>query len=294
MRNLPLKALQTFEAVARHNSFHGAAKELFVTPSAVSHQIKNLETWLECSLFLRRGNQLELLPHAKVLAAELSLSLAQMRGACTKTKHSSQAKNLVIAAIPSVATCWLIPRLQHFQRQQPDITLRVTYAIHGTDINFADVDIAFIFCHSPPIIQGAEIEKFRSAESYPVCSTEFLRSRKSITLDNIAQCPLLHDAEGNNSWKDWFKKSQQRLPMTDEGPSFDDFNLLRSATLAGQGIALCPTAMIADDLQADRLVQLSDICVSTDSAYYLIRRLNIDPLRASSSQLFRDWAFEQH
>lgn len=291
MRNLPLKALQTFEAVARHNNFHQAAKELYVTPSAVSHQIKNLESWLNSPLFIRRGNQLELLPHGKALAASLSLALLDIKTACQKVNQTKQENTLVIAAIPSVATCWLIPRLSDFQQRYPQITLSVTYALHGSPIDFTEVDIAFVFAHSTPQLKGTKVARFRSGQSYPVCSAEFLRSQVHLDHHKIAQSPLLHDANTPENWQDWFKKAAVSNPEQAAGSSFDDFNLLRSAALAGQGIALCPVAMIEDDLKARRLVQLSDISVSQDSGYYLISSENSE--QSTSRQLFSDWVFAQ-
>jgi DNA-binding transcriptional LysR family regulator len=291
MRSLPLKALQTFEAVARYNNFHQAAKELYVTPSAVSHQIKNLEGWLECPLFVRRGNQLEILPQGQELASSLSLSLGDIRAACQRVKQAKQLNTLVIAAIPSVATCWLIPRLSQFQLRHPQITLRVTYALHGSDIDFSDVDIAFIFAHSQPTIKRANVERFRSGQSYPVCSAEFLKLHPHLDNTQIAQYPLLHDANTPENWKDWFKKAEVKIEHLTQGTSFDDFNLLRSAALAGQGVALCPVAMIEDDLASKRLVQLSDISVSQECGYYLLSSQESET--SPNSQLFRDWVFEQ-
>jgi LysR family glycine cleavage system transcriptional activator len=290
MRNLPLKALQTFEAVARHHNYHGAAQELFVTPSAVSHQIKNLESWLKYPLFKRRGNKLELLPHAKLLANSLSLSIADIKAACHKAMQTEQSNKLVIAAIPSVATCWLIPRLNDFQQRYPEISLRVTYALHGAEIDFSEVDIAFVFAQSKPKIEGASVELFRSGKSYPVCSADFLRNHGPFCDAKIANLALLHDTAIGDSWQDWCKNLQLPFENVIEGPAFDDFNLLRSAALAGQGIALCPISMIEDDLNAQRLVQVSQSSVSTTSGYYLISRSDQSDLSFNSQQ-FRDWVF---
>ncbi|EPJ45181.1 MAG: hypothetical protein OFPII_29620 [Osedax symbiont Rs1] len=293
MRNLPLKALQTFETVARHTNFQGAAQELFITPSAVSHQIKNLEEWLDCSLFSRHGNQLSLLPHGRQLASSLSSSLTEIKTACQLAKQATLSKKLVIAAIPSVATCWLIPKLNIFQAEHPDISLRVTYAIHGTDIDFSDVDIAFIFANSAPKIAGISTELFRSGKSYPVCSAELLR-RHDLAADlSISGGPFLHDAVIADGWQEWFAKAGQQPNYSSGSLSFDDFNLLRSAALAGQGIALCPLAMIEDDLRTERLIKLSDTYVSENSGYYLLTKSNPLAPSLASINLFRDWVFDQ-
>ena len=295
MNNLPLKALQTFEAVARHNSYQGAAQELYVSPSAVSHQLKNLQQWLGCPLFERRGNQLKILPGAEKLALSLSLSLGDIALACRKMREQQQPTKLVIAAIPSVATCWLIPRLADFQRLHPEISLRVSYAIHGTEIDFSEVDIAFIYAIKPPQPRDSSVELFRSAESVPVCSADFLRNHGPfISAKQIASGLFLHDAVASQGWKEWLHKAHCALPQQIAGPSFDDFNLLRSAALAGQGIALCPLAMIEDDLSNQRLVQLSDIPVCASSGYYMLQKSAVQPGDASAAKLFRDWVFSNN
>ncbi len=292
MKNLPLKALQTFEAVARHNSYQGAAQELYVTPSAVSHQIKNLQQWLGCPLFERRGNQLTILPGAKKLALSLGLSLGDIALACRQMREQQQLTKLVIAAIPAVATCWLIPRLADFQQLCPEISLRVSYAIHGIELDFSEVDIAFIYATKPPQSRDASVELFRSAESFPVCSPYFLRNYGPFNNpEQISIGPFLHDAVTSEGWKEWLYKAHCAQPQQITGPSFDDFNLLRSAALAGQGIALCPLAMIEDDLYSQRLVQLSDIPVNVSSGYYMLQKDAVQPGAATAAKLFRDWVF---
>ncbi|EPJ48761.1 MAG: hypothetical protein OFPI_28010 [Osedax symbiont Rs2] len=295
MKNLPLKALQTFEAVARHKSYQGAAQELYVTPSAVSHQIKNLQQWLDCPLFERKGNQLKIFPAAQKLALSLSLSLGDIALACRLMREQQQSTKLVIAAIPAVATCWLIPRLTDFQRLHPEISLRVSYAIHGTEIDFNEVDIAFIYAPKPPQPRDSHVELFRSAESFPVCSADFLRNHGPFnSAKQIASASFLQDAVAAEGWKEWLHKANCALAPQVAGPSFDDFNLLRSAALAGQGIALCPLAMIEDDLSSRRLVQLSDISVCASSGYYMLQKSAVQPGAATAAKLFRDWVFSNN
>jgi LysR family transcriptional regulator, glycine cleavage system transcriptional activator len=148
MSTLPFNALRVFEAVARLGSFRAAAETLFVTQSAVSHQIHNIEKWLGKPLFEREGNRTRLLPHGVELARNLAVSMAEIEAACDRARDSSQA--LVIAAIPSVAMCWLIPRLNNFRAAYPKIEVRIVYAMHGRDINFHDNHLAFVFAEEAP------------------------------------------------------------------------------------------------------------------------------------------------
>jgi DNA-binding transcriptional LysR family regulator len=97
---------------------------------------------------------------------------------------------------------------------------------------------------------------------------------------------LLHDAD-EEGWRLWFARAGQAAPAQFAGPVFQDFNLLRAAALAGQGAALCPEAMIKDDLDAGRLCQLSDISVNEHTGYHLLRAQG--RIRQGATA-FRDWA----
>ena len=111
MTTPPLNALRAFEAVARFGSFKAAADALFVTQSAISHQVRHFEDWLGTPLFEREGNRARLLPHGADLGRALSLSLSEIEAACNRLRAGTASQALVIATIPSVAMCWLIPRL---------------------------------------------------------------------------------------------------------------------------------------------------------------------------------------
>ena len=289
MHNLPFKALYTFSIVARYNNFQDAASRLFITPSAVSHQIKNLERHLGCALFLRKGNQLQILPQAEQLVRVLNLSFSEINTACNALQAPATPQKLVIAAIPSVATCWLIPNLKYFQRSFPAIDLHITYAMHGTSLDFNDIDIAFVYAKTPLNLPGITTQLFRSAKSYPVCSSEFYNSQLANPLD-FSNGPLLQDSNMSDGWPQWFKKADIHAPNCHLGLAFDDFNLLRSAALSGQGVALCARALIEDDLKAKRLVQLSDIALDNEGGYYLLHKQQSSAERIQQSQAFIDWA----
>ncbi len=288
---LPLNALRAFEAVVRTGSFKAAAEQLFVTQSAVSHQVRHLEDWFGTPLFTRDGNRPKPLPFAEELARTLSLSFGQIAAACTRAREMNARQPLVIAAIPSVAICWLIPRLAGFRAAHPDIDIRIVYAMHGRDIDFRDVHLAFVFSRGAASLPGNRIEPFLPGHSVPVCSPALaatLTAPRPAPAD-LAALGLLHDTD-HGGWQDWFARAGAATPPA-SGPIFEDFNLLRAAALSGQGVALCPLAMIRADLEAERLVRLSDVTVLEDAGYYLLWGPIAGTPMQDSARAFRDWAF---
>ncbi|WP_268894650.1 LysR substrate-binding domain-containing protein [Paragemmobacter ruber] len=291
---IPLNSLRAFEAVVRTGSFKAAADVLFVTQSAVSHQVRHLEEWLGAPLFDRAGGRPRLLPAGQDLARAVSLSLAEMEAACDRARAGLRAGPLVIAAIPSVAVCWLIPRLAGFRAAHPEVELRVIYAMHGRDVDYRDVHLAFVFAKGPLEGAGVGAEPFLSGASVPVCSPALLQGRRAERPSDYLSLGLLHDTD-TGGWAEWFRRAGVPLPMTAEvrtgAAVFEDFNLLRAAALAGQGVALCPLAMIRPDLEAGRLVQLSEVSVMEDWGYHLVTGRLMEGAQMQAAQAFRDWAY---
>jgi len=292
MKELPLKALRVFESVARRGSFKDAADELCVSQSAVSHQIKHLEQWLGQPLFDRSGHRPLLLAHGEMLARALQRSLQDINSACQLARADTGPEVLVIASIPSVAICWLIPRLSSFQVRHPDIATRMVYAFHGQDIDYKQVDLAFVFTNNPPALPVHQVRLFQPGTSVPVCSPA-LRDTLNLTdlTKTIIGAGLLHDSD-IDGWTEWLCRSGLDPVPRVTGPIFEDFNLLRAAALAGQGIALCPLALIKTDLASNLLVQLSNISVNQDYNYYLIKRETNNPDTASAREHFVTWVYD--
>lgn len=286
----PLNALRVFETVVRAGTFRAAAEELCVTQSAISHQIRGLEDWFGAPLFDRGTSRPQPLPHAAELAASLSLSLSAIGAACQRARDFRISQPLVIAAIPSVAVCWLIPRLARFRAVHPGTELRIIYAVHGQRIDFQNVHFAFVFARGAPDLPGVETVHFLPGESVAVCSPQ-LAARVGDRPDPaaIAALGLLHDTD-RSGWEAWFERAGLDARRVPSGTVFQDFNLLRAAALSGQGVALCPEAMIRPDLDAGHLLRLSGPRVLAEHGYHLL----CGPLaRDSRAGAFRDWALAE-
>lgn len=307
MSQLPLNALRVFESVVRHGSFRAAAEELCVSQSAVSHQIRHLEQWFDTPLFDRSGSRPRALQRAEELADTLRHSLAEIERACERARpRISGSADLVIAAIPSVAVCWLIPNLADFRQRHPDVAIRIIYAFHGQALELADVDFAFVYADGQPRMAGIQAHYLLPGASVPVCSpavatvlnaTRSADTHEEAHLSANAEISFLHDSD-QSGWQTWFQKAgatRSTLP----GPVFEDFNLLRAAVLSGQGVALCPPAMLEEDLRAGRLVQLSDLAVKESWNYYLLEHMLTDqgdPAVSSATNAavhFKRWLLDQ-
>lgn len=289
MSHAPLNALRAFEAVARHGSFSRAAKELFVTQSAISHQVRNLEAWLGAPLLDRNGNRPCLLPHAADLGRALTLALADIDSACRQAMRAEAPPTLTVAVIPSVAICWLIPRLAAFRRLWPGIDTRIQYAIHGRDIDFGSVDIAVVYSEGPPNLPGTTAAHFLPGESIPVCAGTVARGNAAVgTPAGMVAAGLLHDTDPSG-WRTWLAASGADPAEAESGPVFEDFNLLRAAALSGQGVAICPLAIIRDDLDAGRLVALSKTPIRREFAYYVVTRQTAGSRTGPARAAFCDW-----
>lgn len=291
MTQPPLNALRAFEAVARTGSFRAAADSLCVTQSAVSHQIRHLEQWLGAPLFDRGGRVPKLLPRAVDLARDLTAAFDGIDAACRRVRPAPSDGAVVVAAIPSVAICWLIPRLPRFRALHPAVQLRVIYAHHGHEIDFTTTDLAFTFADHRPEGEGITSQRFLSGRSVPVASPALIGAAPAQPDTGwLLQAGLLHDSD-LSGWRTWLERAGQPVPERLTGAIFEDFNLLRIAALAGQGVALCSLSMIGPDLAEGRLVQLSDIAVLDEFAYYLTQSdlTPRDAARRKARQAFLAW-----
>ena len=282
-----LNALRCFEAAARLGSFSRAAEELNVTQSAVSHQVRQLEDWFGLTLFDRQGRQTVATPKAQDLARSLAESFDIMAAACRRLQQSETGPALTIAALPSIATIWLIPRLSRFFADHPEVTVKVVYAFKHQKIDFDEVDIAILW--GPGEWEGCRSTRLLPGNTVAVCNPGYLEKQGPFNApDAIQGKPLLHDTD-RVDWENWMRRAGLKPEGRAPGPIFQDFNLLRAAALAGQGIALCPRALIADDLTSGRLVQLFETEIKLDYSYSMIEPGDGQGRRTDALILFKDW-----
>jgi LysR family transcriptional regulator, glycine cleavage system transcriptional activator len=287
----PLTALRCFEAAARHKSFSLAARELHVTQSAVSHQVRQLEDWFGLTLFDRQGRQTVPTPRGETLASSLGDAFTIMHEACRVMKSGASGTPLTIAVLPSIATIWLIPRLEAFFQRFPHIPVKVIYLLPGVPLNFADIDIAITWSREGSV--PARVTRLFSGDTVAVANPALLaRDGPFGRPADLLHAHLLHDTD-HTGWQRYMKRLGLRHPPANGDPVFEDFNLLRAAVLSGQGLALCPRSLIRDDVAAGRLVELfPETCINEDWGYWLAEPDSTEG-RAEGIAAFKDWVLAE-
>lgn len=254
----PLSALRVFETAARVGSFSAAAKELHLTHSAISQQIRNLEDFIGRSLFIREARGVVLVPEANNYLEAIRASLDQIADATNALRSlTDQRSTLIVVTSPSLAMQWLIPKLSAFTLDFPNIELQLlTSSRYEIEHNDHDYDV--IIESMPLIKSGYVCVRLTSDYALPVAAPGFLKQRR---IDSAADClgyPLLQTVGRMDEWPSWFQLALVDVPPVLPGPIFDHLFLCLHAAANEMGIALLPKSMVAHDLQVGRLVPLFD------------------------------------
>ena len=264
----PLNALRAFEATARHLSVKNAADELCVTAGAVSQLIKSLELHLGIALFRRANRGIFLTDAGQAYLPPVRNAFRQISDATRRIAVPAETGILTVSATPFFASAWLVPRLKSFHDAHPDIDLQVVSSTALADFSRDGVDVAIR--HGLGRYPGLSSQRVLTVEIIPVAAPALVRQLgMPASPSDLMRWPRVNDAE-RKAWQLWFQAQGIDDAKPVRGPSFDDSGLLLKAVLAGQGAALLPAAVVADDLAEGRLVQLSDLGWLEDFAYYLV------------------------
>lgn len=300
-RDLPsLNALRTFEAAARHGGFVGAAKELGVTPAAVSHQVKGLEDDLGVVLFVRQHRSVILTPAGEKLLPGLSDALDRLAQSVRDVRIKDGLSGPVTVSVaPGFATRWLGPRLERFMACHPDMGVRVVTESQGGGFGysgFANRETDFAICFSD-IGQGVEnwIEATDLFQDriFPVCAPVLrvsLASPTNLTRMTLIYDDLLESAPGAGGWQDWLQAAGAPTLIPAARQHYSHTTLALDAALKGKGVALGRGALVWPELRASTLVRPFD--TSAPGATYRLLRSIERPLRPEAAA-FRNWLLEE-
>jgi len=268
-----LDLLQGFEAAARHLSFTKAGEELFLTQSAVSRQIKELEDQLGVPLFHRRHRALALTDAGQQFYAAAAQVMTTMRTATSRLKAASGRRPLSVTTTASFAALWLIPRLAGFTRTHPDVDVRITADTRVQDLERDGLDLAIR--HGSASMAGPNAVRLFGERVFPVCSPRLLKKnplRQPADLKN--HCLLQYDdPEARHPWLHW-KTWLEVARIPDLRPaatlSFSGYEQIIPAAVAGHGVALGRSPLVKDLLADKQLVAPFSSSADPARAYYAI------------------------
>lgn len=269
----PLTALRAFEAAARLSSFTRAARELHVTPAAVSHQIRGLEKYLGVSLFRRTTRRLELTDQGRLAAASFRDGFERLARGVSQLRADQSEASLTLSVTTAFATRWLVPRLGRFARRCPGIDLKLRTGTQPVDFDQDDIDVA-VRIGRGGVAGAIAVPLFRESLA-PLASPAFIRQHGLRRPADLGAMPLLHDDSmrrvgRTTGWPEWLAVARAHGVSVSRGVHFDDGHLVLQAAANGLGVALGRLAYAIDDLQARRLRMPFGPALETDLQYYLL------------------------
>jgi len=279
MRKLPpLRALQAFEAAARHASFAAAATELGVTPTAMSHQIRQLEAACGVKLFQRRPRPLLLTRAGARLYPALRDGFDALASAVATLAEADGRAPLRVTSPSAFASKWLVPRLSKWRDENPDLPLEIIGTDAVLDVRAAAADVAIRYSRKPPRDFVAH-EVFRDAY-VPVCSPRLLAHHGPIErAADLLRFPLINYDWINRdpdapTWRQWLDVARSIDPDFTPleqvcGLSFREELHAIDAVIGGQGVAICSDVVVSNELSSGLLVQAHPLALP-GYGFYLV------------------------
>ena len=281
----PLNCLRGFVAAARHNSFSAAAESLHITQSAVSHQIKTLESWLGQALFIRDRRRIQLTDAGADLLATAENCLTGLDKGLRRLEQYKKPNQLIVQSDADFASGWLVSRLARYRAGHPGVDVWL-HSSGGTP----DPDLAETHC---TILSGngdwPEHDTIHLLDDIqvPLCAADHpILEKRDRSAADLLDHVLLHD-EDEVTWGDWFRAAGLAQTNPVEGPNFSSPSLMLQAAELGQGIALASRIVAADRLDKASLVIPVRLALPVPTGYYLLRRR--DGLRSDHLDGFIAW-----
>jgi LysR family transcriptional regulator, glycine cleavage system transcriptional activator len=290
----PLTSLRAFEAAARSLSFTKAARELHVTPAAISHQIRGLENFLGVTLFQRAGRRLELTRDGQLAADHFSDAFERIARGVQALRPKARDGELAIGVTPAFATRWLLPRLPSLVAELPQVRVTLVTGTAPVDFDCDEIDVGIRFGQGGSSSTVTDL-LFNEIVA-PVASPAFVRRHQLRRPVDLARVRLLHDESMRRAgrpptWTEWLNVAGATIAEIECGLFFDDSHLTLQAACEGQGVALGRLAYAVSDLAQGRLVLPFGQVLELDMHYQLI----VPKARAQEAVIarFRQWLLHE-
>jgi LysR family transcriptional regulator, glycine cleavage system transcriptional activator len=294
IRTPPLRLLRAFCLAARHSSFKAAADRLSLTPSAVSHQVRELEEQLGVSLFERRTRSVVLTAVGRQLFDELEPALMAVGAAIERTRNAAGARRrLTVVMPPFFATELFAPRLPDFHARHPGIDIQVDTHDPRPGQHSGFTDISIVLARQPPT--NADIDAVRLmplrlvAAASPKVAASMAGKQSARAFDG--QTLIMHRNFRTDVWDLWLNQVGLDLRRVGNVVEFDNMVAVARAAERDGGIALVPAVVCHPWFERGALVRLQGFDLKGNDAYYLMARR--DDVERSEVRALVQWSIEQ-
>lgn len=283
---LSLRGLRTFCIAARYGSFRTAGEELFITASAVSHQIKSLEEELGQQLFDRNSRDLALTETGRLLYEDVGPLIEQLDNVAGSYKKGGSSRSSIrISVQPFFASEFFVPRLSEFAERHPDIDIQVGTSDESTEKHPADADMSIRLFRKPP--EGMTANRLFALCMQPAGSPEFKEdmvvSNKLVT----SEFPLIVHESQPKAWSEWSQSAGIEIPADAKVTRLDSMIAVVRAAQRGIGAALVPVPVGDLWFSEGSLVPLFKQRLVADASYYLVTKE--ERVADKNVSLLRDW-----
>ena len=287
MKLPPLNSLRAFEAAARHGSMRNAAAELFVTPGAISQQVRALEDHLGIALFERSARAIRLTDPGQEFYVAINRHLRGIANAVEQLQPRREQIGVTVA--PDFASRWLMPRLRGFSALHPKIEVRVDASFTVVDFDRDSFDLGIRTAFEPPTNLNAVL--LLGQRMRPYCSPDYFDRvfRRKSKAGAWTHARLLHETRPYDMWTPWFAMRKLAEPNAEAGLYFSHGSLAILAAMDGEGVTLQPPEYVEREVRTGSLLAADAATLVSGYSYYLVwpRR----PLSAPAEK-FRAWILD--
>lgn len=285
----PLHALAAFEAAARLKSFAKAADELYLTHSAVSHRIRQLEESVGVKLFLRLNRNVVLTPAGETFLSTVKDTLEKLQTASAAIAESPRSR-LVVSAAPAFASQWLAHRIADFQAKYPGIELEIQSTSQMANLRSGEVDIGLRYGTGADQWPGYESIELIRDEIFPVASPAYVGKYGPFDRpEDLKRATLLRSSRLH--WQHWFSAAGLAWTEPTSGPLFSEIPLVIDAAASAAGVALAPRIASRGAILAGKLVRLFDVPCTPNLAYYAV--VSADRRTRPNVSTFIEWVLAE-
>jgi DNA-binding transcriptional LysR family regulator len=261
----PLQGLYYFYIAAELKSFKAAAEQLFVTAAAVSQQIRQLEEWLECELFIRQHRKVVLTVEGEMLFYSASRGFSELQNGVRRLNQDPNPLRLSISTHPTFAQHWLIPRIKQFRSIYPDISILIDPKNELVDFLDGSVDICIRYGRGE--YDNLESVWLMDEVLYPMCHPTYQQEHQLYQLNDLKNVDLIEDVIPDMDWSHWFEV--MNVPSQPASFKYDGSQFVMEGALAAQGVALVKHSLACRYLQEGKLVRIGSRVVKSRYSYYL-------------------------